>query len=168
MRHRCVYSPLVESYEASKIKPLIIKRDGGMGGPTLASPSSISFLKPTVLEERSVSDLVQEESSYGDGSEKGGVRDDNSPAPQDPVAASHGDSSLLATGSGRCRQIRPHSVLSVCCFTALLLPFFSMLLPLDNSVLDLLTVSLGPGDEQILAATSTHDEAPGISPKRCL
>lgn len=85
---RCVYSPLVENYESSKINPIITKRDGG---PTLTSPSSISFLP--------VEDIVDEGSFQRSRNEKGAVPDGKFPLPQDPVAAAHGDPSLLVTGS---------------------------------------------------------------------
>jgi hypothetical protein len=93
-----LYSPLVESYESSKIKPYTIKRDGKDGAPMLVSPSSISFLKPTMLEKRSLHDRVHQAKN-----ETRSSVDDKSPAPRDPIAAAHGDSSIVATGAGWCK-----------------------------------------------------------------
>lgn len=66
----------------------------------LVSSASVSFLKPTGLETRSVREITHEESSHGDRNDNGCAKDENWPGEQDPIAAAHGDSSVLATVSG--------------------------------------------------------------------
>lgn len=96
---RCLYSPLVESYNASPVKPLTIQRNGKNGGAILVSSSSVSFLKPAGIDTRSVLELPHEETFESDRKENEHATDENCPAEQDPIAAAHGDSSLLATGA---------------------------------------------------------------------
>ncbi|CAM6129848.1 unnamed protein product [Calypogeia fissa] len=99
---RCLYSPLVESYDAAEVKPLTIQRDSKNGGSILVSSSSVSFLKPSGVDTREVRELTHEESSNWDRNEDECEGEEcvgeNCPAEQDPIAAAHGDLSLVAKG----------------------------------------------------------------------
>ncbi|KAG6558143.1 hypothetical protein Mapa_000324 [Marchantia paleacea] len=98
---RFLYSPLVESFEASRSRPFVPKNEGESGNllRTLSSPPSLA------LADSSVERVFKEGTVQRSGSDiyeylrKTWVADDDisNSGPKDPVAAAHGDQSFMTT-----------------------------------------------------------------------
>ncbi|BBN08904.1 hypothetical protein MPTK1_4g15430 [Marchantia polymorpha subsp. ruderalis] len=98
---RCLYSPLVESLEASRSRPFVPNNEGESGNllRTFSSPTSLAVADSSIEKVFKEGTVQRSSSDIYEYLRKTGVAEDDvsRSVPEDPVAAARGDQSLMTT-----------------------------------------------------------------------